>query len=127
MHPEKETQSKYGLLGIVAFLRNYPGKVALSLTLLMVVVTCEMSLPQVLGSAITNLRWHMDWGAEFPLRVYVSLFVSIVLIRAGTAYILGPIRNRVIQGTLADIRKAIYDAMQRLSFRFHDRSSSGEL
>src|SRR5205807_10010454 len=53
--------------------------------------------------------------------------LALVLIRTGVAYILGPIRNRTVQFTLADIRAAIYNAMQRLPFAYHDKANSGEL
>jgi len=115
------------LLGILAFLGKYPGQVALSVSLLLVNIAIEMSLPQILGSAITSLRWHGEWNAAFDLRACVLLFVSLVLVRAGIAIILGPIRNRLIQRTLGDIRNSIYDAIQRLAFRYHDRSNTGEL
>ena len=49
------------------------------------------------------------------------------MIRAGVGFILGPVRNRVIQRTLGDIRASIYDAIQRLSFTYHDKSNTGEL
>jgi ATP-binding cassette subfamily B protein len=90
-------------------------------------ITIEMTLPQIIGNAITNLRWHMEWGAEFERNGYVGLFLSLVLIRAGIGHLLGPTRNRLVQQTLADIRSTIYDSMQRLAFSFHDRTSSGEL
>ncbi len=55
------------------------------------------------------------------------LFVSLVLIRCGNGILLGPVRNRLVQRSLGDIRAAIYDALQRLAFRYHDRSNTGEL
>src|SRR5205814_9237263 len=82
---------------------------------------------QILCSAITGLRNSTAGGEDFPLGVYVQVFVGLVLIRGGVAFILGPIRNRVIQRTLGDIRAAIYDAIQRLSFTYHDKSNTGEL
>ena len=115
------------LLGILAFLGKYPGRAAFCIGILLVNIAIEMTLPQIIGSAITNLRWHMEWGAEFPRNSYVALFISLVLIRAGTGHLLGPNRNRLVQETLNDIRNAIYDVMQRLSFSFHDQTSSGEL
>ena len=87
----------------------------------------EMALPQILGSAITGLRWHLEWGASLDLRACLLLFVSLVLIRCGTGILLGPIRNRLIQRALGDIRAAIFDAIQRLAFRYHDKSNTGEL
>jgi ABC-type multidrug transport system fused ATPase/permease subunit len=57
----------------------------------------------------------------------VLLFVALALIRAGVGHLLGPIRNQVVHGALGDIRGAVYDAAQRLSFSYHDRTNSGEL
>ncbi|HEV8543028.1 MAG TPA: ABC transporter transmembrane domain-containing protein, partial [Verrucomicrobiae bacterium] len=115
------------LLGVLAFLGRYPRSIALCIFLLLINISIEMSLPQIIGNAVTNLRWHMEWGAEFPRNQYVLLFLSLVMIRAGVGHLLGPTRNRLVQTTLGDIRSAIYDAMQRLSFSFYDRTNSGEL
>lgn len=114
------------LLGILAFLARYPRRVALCVGLLLVNICIELSLPQILGTAITDLRLHKA-GEFFPIRDYVQLFLSLVVIRACVGFILGPIRNRLVQRTLADIRAAIYDALQRLTFTYHDKSNSGEL
>ena len=40
---------------------------------------------------------------------------------------LGPIRNRTVQRTMGDIRAAVYDALQRRTFRWHDNARTGEL
>ncbi len=125
-----ETKPKKGLrslFGVLAFLGRYPGRIAVCISLLLVNISIEMSLPQIIGSAVTNLRWHMEWGAEFARNSYVLLFLSLVLIRAGVGHVMGPARNRLVQTTLGDIRSAIYDTMQRLAFSYYDRTSSGEL
>jgi ATP-binding cassette subfamily B protein len=125
--PSKGRARAGNLLAILRFLGRYPRQVTLSVALLLAILGIELSLPQILGSAIDQLRWHRAWGARFDLGAYVGLFLALVLIRAGLAYLLGPIRNRLIQQTLSDIRAAIYDALQRLAFPFHDRSNTGEL
>jgi ABC-type multidrug transport system fused ATPase/permease subunit len=122
--PDKGFRS---LVGMLAFLGKYPRRVVFCLSLLLINISIEMALPQIIGNAVTNLRWHLEWGAEFARNNYVGLFISLVLIRAGVGHLLGPTRNRLVQTTLNDIRNAIYDAMQRLSFSFHDQTSSGEL
>ena len=114
------------LLGVVSFLGKYPHLVALCVGLLLINICIEMSLPQILGMAITDLGLHHP-GQSFPIRDYVQLFLSLVVIRAGIGFILGPIRNTLVQRTLADIRAAVYDALQRLTFGYHDKSNSGEL
>jgi ABC-type multidrug transport system fused ATPase/permease subunit len=124
---DKPPKGFRSLIGILAFLGRYPARVTFCLSLLLINIAIEMTLPQIIGNAVTNLQWHMEWGAEFARNNYVALFISLVLVRAGVGHMLGPTRNRLVQTTLNDIRNAIYDAMQRLSFAFHDQTSSGEL
>ena len=128
MTPPAEPRLKpRNLLGVLRFLRKYPRWVALSVGLLLVNITIELSLPQILGNAINGLRRQSESGKTFALWEYVQLFVSLVLIRAGVGFIVGPIRNRLVQATLNDIRAAIYNAIQRLNFTYHDKSNTGEL
>src|ERR1043165_2507867 len=115
------------LLGILGFLLRYPGGVAVAISLLLINISIEMSLPQILGSAITGLKEHIEHGAGFEPRDYVLLFLALALLRAGVGIIRGPIRNRLVQRTLGDIRGAIYDAIQKLAFTYHDKTNSGEL
>lgn len=115
------------LLGILAFLRKYPGRVGLCLGLLLVNITIEMALPQVLGNAITGLRNHLADGVIFSIWPFVLVYLALVSVRAVVGFVLGPIRNRAIQTTLGDIRAALYNALQRLAFTYHDRANSGEL
>ena len=125
--PAKTRLKPRNLLGVLVFLGSYPRWVALSVGLLLVNITIEMSLPQILGSAITDLRQHAESGVGFVPWDYVQLFLALVLIRAGVGFILGPIRNRLVQRTLNDIRASTYNAIQRLQFTYHDRSNTGEL
>src|ERR1051325_8180629 len=123
--PEKK--SLQSLLGILRFLLNYRRGAALAISLLLVNITIEMSLPQILGSAITQLRESTIGHGTFPLGMYVQIFVSLVLIRAAVGFLLGPIRNLVIPRPLGDIRPPIDAAIQRLSCPYQDKANSGEL
>src|SRR4051812_10322944 len=100
---EKPRIRASSLLGVLQFLRKYRRGAALAVGLLLINIAIEMTLPQILGSAITGLRNSAASGEEFPLGLYVRIFVGLVLIRGGVGFILGPIRNRVIQRTLGDI------------------------
>lgn len=116
-----------GLFRVLAFLGKYPGRIAACIFLLLVNISIEMTLPQIIGQAATNLRWHVEWGAGFDQRTYILLFGGLVIIRAGVGRLLGPTRNRLVQTALNDVREAVYDAVQRLSFSYHDKNNSGEL
>lgn len=115
------------LLGVLSFLKKHPGGVALCVGLLLVNIAIEMTLPQVLGDTITGLRDHLALGNEFSIWPFAALYLVLISVRTGVGFILGPVRNRTIQTTLTDIRSAVYNALQRLAFTYHDRASSGEL
>jgi len=114
-------------VGVLVFLRQYPGAVAATLGLLLVNIAIEMTQPQIIGSAMTQLRLNAEQNLPAGLQAHVLLFLALVAVRAGNGLLLGPIRNRLVQRALNDIRAAVYDSIQRLGFRYHDRSSTGEL
>lgn len=95
--------------------------------LLLGALAIEMTLPQLLGQALTHLEAHQRRGAPYDLRFHVALFAGLALVRAGIGWVLGPIRNRLVHRVLNELRSDIFDALQRLTFGFHDRSNTGEL
>ncbi len=119
--------SAHGLLGILAFLRKYPGRVSVCIGLLLVNISIELTLPQILGNAITALGRHVATGEVFSLQNYLLLFGGLITLRAVVGFILGPVRSRLVQNTIGDIRSAVYSAISRLAFVYHDRSNTGEL
>jgi ATP-binding cassette subfamily B protein len=126
--PECAPSFKAGnLWGILAFMGRYPWAVAGSISLLLVVITIEMVMPQVIGATIQNLHDHVRMGVPFEPLGYAGLALLLVLGRESVRFILGRVRNRLIQQVLADIRAAMFAAIQRLSFPYHDRSNTGEL
>ena len=116
------------LWGIVKFLRDDPWHVAGSIGLLLVNISIELSLPLILGRGITGLgRGPSQPGDAFPLRAAVLLFGSLVLTRATVGMVLGPLRNITAQRAVGRIRSAVFDALQRQTFAWHDNARTGEL
>lgn len=115
------------LAGVLVFLGRYPWRVGLALWLVLVGIGLELALPQILGYAINRMSGGVGARDRFDLGRCVGLLVSLVLLRAALGYLLGMLRNRTVQRALNDIRAALYEALQRLAFGFHDRSSTGEL
>lgn len=115
------------LLGILSFLKRYPWQTAVVIGLLLVNLCFEMTLPRISGTAINQLREAVATGQPFEPWFLAGCFIGVALLRAAGGFVLGRLRNRLIQGTLRDIRSAYFDAVQRLSFAYHDRSNTGEL
>src|SRR5262249_14367672 len=92
-----------------------------------VAIGIEMTLPQIIGNAINTLRGSVASGLPFSPWPYVGLLLALVMVRTVVSYFVGMIRNSIIQPTLGDIRAAIYNALQRLAFTYHDKANTGEL
>ncbi len=95
-------------------------------------IAIELSMPQFLGNAITQLGRHTgEIGIHTTgfreLTLSVALFFFLVVVRTCVGLFLGPLRNLTAQRTLGDLRAAVYDALQRQSFAWHDNARTGEL
>jgi len=125
--PEMPAFRPRNLLGVLSFLKRYPGSVALAIGLLLFNIGLEMTLPRISGTAINWLKDSVTSGTPYHPWGLAGLFVGLALIRSMVGFALGRIRNRVVQATLKDIRAAYFDAVQRLSFAYHDKTNTGEL
>src|SRR6185369_5411874 len=124
---EPKTLKPRSLLAVLGFLGKYPGRLTCCLALLLGVIGIDLALPQVIGNAINALRASSGSEAPLTLSPYVRFFLLLVLTRTVISYFVGTIRNRITQPVLGDIRSAIYNALQRLAFTYHDKTNSGEL
>jgi ATP-binding cassette subfamily B protein len=116
-------------------MKRYSRGTTVAIGLLLVTIGLEMTLPRISGKAITQLRGEMafrqgtaaaptGWSSPWS---YAELFVGVAFLRGCLAFAMGRLRNVLVQGTLKDIRAAYFDAVQRLSFAYHDKTNTGEL
>jgi ATP-binding cassette subfamily B protein len=115
------------LLGVLAFLMRYRFSAALAMGLLMCNIALEMALPQVSGAALNGLQKALAHRVPFDPWWFARLFLALAVGRACVGLAVGRVRNRLVQATLKDIRAAYFDAVQRLSFAYHDKTNTGEL
>ncbi|MCE0499148.1 MAG: ABC transporter ATP-binding protein/permease [Methylacidiphilales bacterium] len=139
--PEIPAFRSRNLLGVLSFLKRYSRGVALAIGLLLFNIGLEMALPRICGSAINQImasprisgmvinQMGTAVANATPYHPWslAGLFIGVALLRSIVGFILGRIRNRVVQSTLKDIRAAYFDAVQRLSFAYHDKTNTGEL
>jgi ATP-binding cassette subfamily B protein len=125
--PEAPAFRSRNLLGVLSFLKRYTAGTVLAIGMLLVNIGLEMTLPRVSGTAINNLKDAFARGISYDPWILAGLFIGLALVRAVLGFALGRLRNRLVQGTLKDIRSAYFDAVQRLSFAYHDKTNTGEL
>jgi ATP-binding cassette subfamily B protein len=142
--PDMPAFRSRNLLGVLSFLGRYWIGTSFAIGLLLFNIGLEMALPRVSGTAINWLGsatnnggvYHPpnDWlgttlakvGLDSPWGLAL-LFLGLAFVRSCVGFVLGRLRNRLVQNTLKDIRAAYFDAVQGLSFAYHDKTNTGEL
>jgi ABC-type multidrug transport system fused ATPase/permease subunit len=125
--PEIPAFRPQNLLGVLSFMKRYSVGTSIAIGLLLFNIGLEMTLPRISGSAINHLSQAIKTGVPYYPWEFAELFLGLAFVRGCVGFGLGRLRNRLVQGTLKDIRAAYFDAVQRLSFTYHDKTNTGEL
>ncbi len=79
----------------------------------------------VLRFYINDIASSGDW--RFPL-IYFSLFyILLALVRGGFSFMNARLTGSTAEGIARDLRNTLFDHTQKLSFAYHDKTSTGEL
>ncbi|MBI4299566.1 MAG: ABC transporter ATP-binding protein [Chloroflexi bacterium] len=120
------------LIRLLGFLRPYKRGVAVALLSLFATAGFQMAGPWLVKEAI-------DKGLGFDAKTLavqgnMTTLVTMALLIAGAALLRGffgywqtYLGEYLSQSVAYDIRNAIYDRLQRLSFAFHDKAQTGQL
>ncbi|UCD08306.1 MAG: ABC transporter ATP-binding protein, partial [Dehalococcoidales bacterium] len=122
------------LLRLFIFVRSRLGWLALALTALFLGVILSMIVPRMLGDGIdTALRvtdsaflwWPM--GRETAMWLVAGTIVLASALRGLAGYAQAYLQEVTSQRVSYDVRNAIYDRLQRLSFAYYDKAQTGQL
>lgn len=112
------------LLRLSAFLRPYRKQLALAYVALVVSTLLSLAVPRLLGDSIDKVLEKDTFGFLVLLGGGVMAFA---LGRAVFAYLQTYVAEFISQKVAYDLREAIYDHLQRLSFAYHDTQQTGHL
>ncbi len=109
---------------LVALLRPYRGRVALTYLALLVATGAALAPPYLAGRAIDD---GIRAGDDSALVVIVVLFLVAALLNWAATYAETFLINWIGQRALQDLRLQIFSHLQRLSIGFHSRNKAGVL
>jgi ATP-binding cassette subfamily B protein len=112
---------------VLGFLARYRRMAAAAVGLLFFNISMEMALPYVSGQAINQLQAAAKNHLPLDPWRMAEIFFALAAVRAAGAFTAGRVRNFLVQSTLKDLRAAYFNAVQRLSFSYHDKTNTGEL
>ncbi len=138
----KREESKYTfrrlLSGRNALLRvakmpfHYPWRMLIGIAAAAVAVILQLYIPQFLGDAVDNAYTLLSGGgseeaARRALLVTGLLLFGTSLLRGCFTMLHNYMGQSVSQHIGYELRMAIYDKIQRMDFRYHDHTHSGDL
>jgi ATP-binding cassette, subfamily B, bacterial len=113
---------------IFAYARKYSLSLVVTAISMLALVGIQLLIPWIVKLLVANVT---SPGASLENMGYVSKLAIVVLIayvgRAGLQFVRSYVAHIAGWGVVADVRKYIYEHMQRLSLRFYEDKQVGQL
>jgi ATP-binding cassette, subfamily B, multidrug efflux pump len=107
-----------------SFINKYKWKLYVALTIVVICSSMNMVSPYLSGVIVDEVIQKGRTGILIQLIVTI---VGITCIRSLLRYTFQLIFEQVSQNTIYDIRKEIYDNLQKLDFGFYDKTRTGDI
>jgi ABC-type multidrug transport system fused ATPase/permease subunit len=113
---------------IFRYARRYILPLSLTSLSMLLLVGVQLLIPWIVRTLITAVTAEPPAPDTLPLITRLSLLALLVyLARAGLQFVRSYMAHVAGWGVVADIRKHIYDHVQRLSLRFYEDKQTGQL
>ncbi len=112
------------LLRLVVFARKYWGRLTLAFLCLLASTALSLVVPKMLGRGVDVV---LTSGDRNFLIVAAVVVIGASALRGLSAYGNIYLAQVVSQKTCYDIRNALFERLQRLSFAYHDKAQTGQL
>ena len=112
------------LLRALAYLRSHRRDAAGAFVSLLLVTAANLTAPQLIRLAIDNGLTHRQWSQVLWA---VGGLVAIAMVRGLFTFLQGYLSERASQGVAYDLRNALFERIERLSFSYYDRVQTGQL
>src|SRR5215210_6867556 len=108
----------------LAYLRSYTWESGVATFSLLLVSGANLATPVLIGRAIDEGIGPRRLGVIF---VVVGYLVGLALARGVFTFLQGYLAERASQGVAYDLRDALFERIERLSFSYYDRVQTGQL
>ena len=108
----------------MGFAQKYWGWLLLAFIALIATTAFSLAVPWMLGEAIDTV---ISSGERSFLILAAGVVIGASALRGIFAYVHRYLSEVVSQKTCYDIRNALYNRLQRLSFAYHDQAQTGQL
>lgn len=126
-HDEKQarpTITRELLLRVWAFAKPYRLKISFLLITILLITGLSLVSPLLVRSFIDNAIPNQDYRL---LTLLALGMVTIPIVNGGIGVLQRSLNSQIGEGVIYDLRRALYEHMQRMSLRFFTQSRTGEL
>ena len=112
------------------FVRPYRGVLIIGMIAVVVFAGSTLALPWIVRTTVNDIlsiEGRADSGAHNALYVMVGAFAAAVVIHVAVGYLQNMIVGRVAEHLLIDLRRAMYEHLQRVSMSFMDKTEVGRM
>jgi ABC-type multidrug transport system fused ATPase/permease subunit len=112
------------VLRLLRFVKKYWVTLAVTLICLLASTVFSLVVPRMLGRGIDAV---LDADNQTYLYIAAGVIVGAAALRGLAGYVQQYLTQVVSQKVSYDIRNALYDHLQKLSFAYHDKAQTGQL
>ncbi len=121
---ERPTITRDLLMRVWEFARPYRIKIILLLLTILLITGLSLVSPLLVRSLIDNAIPNEDYRL---LTLLAAGMVAIPIVNGGIGVFQRSLNSQIGEGVIYDLRRALYEHMQRMSLRFFTQSRTGEL
>lgn len=108
------------------FVQPYRRRIALAVAAVLVFTLTQLAIPLIIRYAIDH-GMKSDGGNASVLMLAVAAFAAVIMINYGASFTQEYVVGRVAENVLFDMRRAMFDRLQRVSLSFMDKTEVGRL
>ena len=113
---------------VFAYARKYTSALTITVLSMLLLVGVQLLIPWIIRLLIADITEQASAQASLNLITQLTLVVLIVyVVRAGLQFLRSYMAHVAGWGVVADVRKHIYEHLQRLSLRFYEDTQTGQL
>ena len=113
---------------VFAYARKYTVVLTVTVLSMLLLVGVQLLIPWIIRLLIVHITEQASAQASLSLITQLTLVVLIVYVaRAGLQFLRSYMAHVAGWGVVADVRKHIYEHLQRLSLHFYEDTQTGQL
>ena len=110
---------------IWSFVRPYRGKILISVGAVLVFTLTQLAIPLIIRYAIDN---GMAAGGDHATLLWaIAAFGAAILVNYGASWVQETVVGKAAEHVLFDMRRAMFEHLQRVSLSFMDKTEVGRL